>query len=434
VDPGRGGVVLPSEIRTRSLGSTINGTVRGFWGFEPFVGPRFEFQIARQVKWALRPEERTALITGRQDTIHLRSENTCCVEDVSLEDQNHRELKTTWKAISQNDLEIKVALQDANPGPATISIRQFGLDTPGQVPLHLYWEASELDSFSINAGDQQGVLRGTRLDEVSSLELSGVQFTPAGLSRAEKKDELQLKTSNPAGSTLQPDENVTARVTLKDGRVLELPTRIAAPRPRVSLISKNIQEDGGNSTIHLGSQNDLPQGGRLSFVLKAEVPATFSRTEKIEVATADGAFELTLSVAEGSLLLQDSQTVLATLDPLKSFGPSAFGPVRFRPVDAQGRKGDWQPLVTLVRLPVLSQLRCPSDPNQPCTLTGTNLFLIDSVAADPQFTQQVQVPLGFMDSNLNVPRVSQGSAVYIRLRDDPAAVNTAVLPVVVAQQ
>ena len=43
--------------------------------------------------------------------------------------------------------------------------------------------------------------------------------------------------------------------------------------------------------------------------------------------------------------------VMATLDPLKSFGPSAFGPLRFRAVDGN-LKGDWQPLATLVRLPV----------------------------------------------------------------------------------
>ncbi len=120
------------------------------------------------------------------------------------------------------------------------------------------------------------------------------------------------------------------------------------------------------------------------------IPEKFSHAEKIEVATADEAFHVSLSVADGNLVMQDSENVLATLDPLKSFGASAFGPLRFRPVDADGTKGDWQPLANLVRLPTLKEIRCPDSPDKQCKLSGTNLFLIDSVASDPQFTHTVR--------------------------------------------
>ena len=46
---------------------------------------------------------------------------------------------------------------------------------------------------------------------------------------------------------------------------------------------------------------------------------------------------------------------VATFDPTKAFGFSAFGPLKFRLVN-KGVAGDWQPLVTLVRLPVLKDL------------------------------------------------------------------------------
>jgi hypothetical protein len=157
--------------------------------------------------------------------------------------------------------------------------------------------------------------------------------------------------------------------------------------------------------------------------LKTEVPETFPRTERVEVASLDDSFDVSLSVADGNLVLQNPQTVMAVLDPLKSFGGSAFGPLRFRPV-----KGDWQPLATLVRIPSLKEIRCPDSPDKECHLTGSDLFLIDSVASDAQFTHTVSVPIGFADSSLNVPRPN-GTLLYIKLRDDPSTADTLILPV-----
>ena len=59
---------------------------------------------------------------------------------------------------------------------------------------------------------------------------------------------------------------------------------------------------------------------------------------------------------------------------------------------------------------------------------GSNLFLIDSVASDPQFTHSISVPVGFPDSTLSVPRPN-GTLLYIKLRDDSTTVNPMVLPV-----
>ena len=140
-----------------------------------------------------------------------------------------------------------------------------------------------------------------------------------------------------------------------------------------------------------------------------------------------------LSVADGNLILQDPQNLLAELDPLKAFGPSAFGKLRFRAVDAGGEKGDWQPLASLVRIPSLKEVRCPDSPDKQCSLRGTNLFLIDSVASDSQFTHTVPVPAGFADASLSVPRPN-GTLLYVKLRDDPSTVDTVVLPVLPDEQ
>ena len=218
---------------------------------------------------------------------------------------------------------------------------------------------------------------------------------------------------------------MAAAVTLKDGRVLELPTTIESPRPKVTLISKNIQHPDA-SPIHLENHDDLPQDGRLSFVLKTEIPDTFPRSEKIEVAADDSSFNVLLSVEDGNLVLQDVRSVLAILDPSK-FGASAFGLLRFRPVTADRLEGDWQPLVSLVRVPSLNGVHCPSEPNQQCTLKGSNLFLIESIATDAEFKHAVPITAGLTDTNVTVPHI-EGTVFYIKLRDDPANANKVVLP------
>jgi hypothetical protein len=266
------------------------------------------------------------------------------------------------------------------------------------------------------------------LDEVANVAIGEVHFTTGGLTRAGDEDELQLQASGSVEAASRVGDKLTAHVTLKDGRVLELATTIRPPRPKVILISKIIQPNStaAPSPIHLDGQDELPQNATLSFSLKTQVPAAFSRDETIEVATADDSVHVLLSVADGTLALQDSQTVVAMLDPLKNLGPSAFGPLRFRPIAGSGEKGDWQPLVTLVRLPQVKEIRCPTKADDTCSLTGAALYLLDSVSSDPQFQQSTPVPDGFAGSALSVPRPDNGE-LYVKLRDNPSAINKLTL-------
>ena len=430
-DPARGGFVIDSRaLVSANLDSDVNGTLHGNWGFDSFEGPAFHLRNAHPATWSVAPADQGALIVGRVDTLHLHSECAVCVEEVTVQDNRHTDLKANWKTLKTDELEIQIPLKEETSGSVKLMVKQFGLAAPDPLVLPTYAEAAQLDRFKINAGDQQGVLTGTRLDEVNSFELKGIRFVPTKLSRAEKKDELQLAVagSAPPAAALQTNENLIAHVDLKDGRVLDLQTTVENPRPKVELISKSVQPGATRSPVQLKGQDALPQDGRLSFFLKSEVPESFPRTEKIEVSSLDESFHVLLSVADGTLILQNSETVLAVLDPLKSFGPSAFGPLRFRPVETGGESGDWQPLATLVRIPTLKEVRCPGSPDKQCRLIGSNLFLIDSVASDPQFTHEVSVPIGFPESTLSVPRPN-GTLLYIKLRDDPATVEPLILSV-----
>jgi hypothetical protein len=219
-----------------------------------------------------------------------------------------------------------------------------------------------------------------------------------------------------------------AHVTLKDGRSFDLATIVDAPRPRLSLLTKSVVMDESYSPwlIHFDSQDELPQDAKLNFFLKTEVPETFPPTEKVEVATADDSFRVLLSIKDGNLVLQDLKTIFAVLDPMKLLGPSAFGPLKFRAITESGIEGDWQPLVSLVRIPVLKAINCRSSGEKQCTLEGEKLFLIDAISAEPDFANSVTVPDGFVEASLIIP-APKGQELYFKLRDDRRIVGTVSL-------
>jgi hypothetical protein len=411
------------------LHTQMVATLKGKWGFDTFAGPTFHLRNVQPDGWSLAAVDQGALIVGRDDTLHLQSICAVCAEKISLTLPDRKELTPTWKLSGTNEIEVHVPLKDASTGPVTLSVKQFGQSQPDELKLHAYAEAARLDEFSISAGDQQGVLEGTRLDQVNGFELNGIHFSPAKLTRAERKDILYLAAPDPkATENFQTNESLAARVALKDGRVLDLQTKVQPPRPRVTLVSKSIQAGPNAAGIRLGDQDLLPQDGKITFFVKSDMPEKFGRDEKIEVATEDESFRSTLGVGEGNLVMQDAATVMAVFEPLKGFGTSAFGPLRFRAISEDGRRGDWIPLAKLVRLPSLKEIRCPDSPDQQCRLSGSSLFLVESVASDQQFTRNVPVPAGFADSSLGVPRPN-GTLLYLKLRDDPGTAVMAVLPV-----
>ncbi|MGA7413600.1 MAG: hypothetical protein WBW33_24205 [Bryobacteraceae bacterium] len=445
-EAARGGFVVDSAaLRAAKLdvgpGETLQGALRGYWGFEPFSGPTFQLQQASDAKWTIPPAETPGLMAGAAHTVHLQSASAACVDQVSLKDERGRELKAQWKLSKADELEVTVPAESAkNSGSLTLHVKQAGLSNDEQILLRLYGEPAQLKLFTIIPGDEHGILHGTHLDEVESVELSGTRFTRLAEEASTKgggaADELQLAAPGAsATASLRPSERLTAQAKLKDGRIVDVAASIESPRPRVTLLNKAVELGAASesSAIHLANDGELPQDGRLSFSIRTEMPATFPRGERIEIATADYSFHVLLSIDDGGLTLEDAQTVVGRFDPSKSFGGSAFGQLRFRPVDGRGLNGDWETLATLVREPSLKELDCPDDAAQQCVLKGTNLFLLHSVAADPQFSNSASVPEGFIAATLNVPH-PVGGTLYLKLRDDPSDVNTASLAIVTSGQ
>jgi hypothetical protein len=427
-DPGKGGLV-PTQAITAPPGGDLTAVVRGKWGFDTWEGPRYQLVAALPGKWTLAASDQSALVVGRDDTLHIDGPSTVCVEKVEAQTAGNHTLALEWKAPKPGALEVTVPLKDASPGPVSVAVYQFGLAQPDRLELEAYDAAASLEGLTLNAGDETALLKGTRLDEVAEAKIDGIELTPSILNRVGDLDEL-LMTAGGSTASLVPGKHYMAHVDLKDGRVLSARVTVDPPRPQVTLLSKGVQNDVSQPQppVQLGSADDLPIEGRLVFFLKSVVPPAFPRDEKVEVAAGDSSFHTMLTFSDGSLMLEDAQTVVSSLQPLSRFGASAFGPVRVRAISADGVPGDWQPLGTLVRLPGFAALRCPRSPAKPCVLSGTNLFLATSFAATPDFDNPADVTPQFTGTQLTVPHPVNG-VLYVKLRDDPATVQTLTLPV-----
>ena len=425
-DAERGGFVVDTAALNAELsGDVLHGTLRGSWGFDAYQGPTFALADSREQSWQLAAGDESGLVIGREDTIHLRAPHAQCVADLFLRDSSGKQTRLAWKSSAPGELEVKVPLQDTPAGDLAILVQDLGAAHPRTIPVHAYAEASRLESFTLFAGDTEGTLTGNRLDEVDALVVKGIEFAPGTLSSAAGHDELTMPGRSADGAQLHQGEATRGRVTLRDGRQLDVRVAIEAPRPSARIIDKSAQPlmAPGGVDIRLASTEDLPQNSQVTFSLRAQSPATFSRDARVEVATAEG-LSTVLDVHNGGLTFENARVAVATFAPAKTLGPAAFGPLRFRLLN-DTVSGDWHPLATLVRLPLLKALECPESGDDPCTLSGQNLFLLDSVAGDAQFTRAVHVPDGFPGRTLQVPH-PVSSQIYVKLRDDPTVVSVAV--------
>jgi len=428
-DPVQGGYVVDtSKLGHVELGDSVQATLKGYWGFDPYEGPTFRLINVHAKSWDLAAGDEASLIVGRQDTVHLQADSVSCVDAIMLKDPAGKELKVDWKATRPDEVEIKLPLQDSPPGPLTLLVTQYGAQNPEPVTIRTFADVGHFDAFSLHAGDIIGILKGGRLDQVASLTLKNAIFVPGELSTQHGVDELPMVAQDAQTvAAFKPGRQLTAKVTLKDGRMISVPGSVDFARPAVNLIGMNVQGStaSGQSNIQLADQSELPLDALLTFSVRAQSPAAFTRDQSFEVATSDESSTVTLNFSNGGVMLENAQVAVLTLNPSKAFGGSAFGPLQFR-VLSKGVAGDWLPLAHLVRLPMLKELKCPATPELACKLSGSNLFLIDSISADAQFTQSVTVPDGFLGAALPVPHPKSGQ-LYLKLRDDPAVVNPTLL-------
>ena len=419
----------PAAKQGAATDLVITGTVRGLWGFDTFEGPTVNIQQIDGKNWKI--VSTTQLIAGQDNHLTMHGDGAACVQHIALTNSKDKDVDVTYKPSADKDkkdtLDLDASLKTVQPGGYALSIQQYGDTTKDQVPLTLYTGDIQLDDIKIHTGDNTTVLTGHGLQDVVSVQIGSQTFTPTGTANDDKT--IHLQSPKP----VTPEDNSDATVTLKDGRKMTVNVGAQAARPGLQLLSFTAtpaQQDIA-LPITLGAKDDIPLNGKLTFVV--QTANVFPRTQTIEVATADGGVHTNLSLAANTLILQDDHTAVATLDPLKAFGQSAFGKLQMRPVAADGTPGDWTSLGTLVRTPQIAAIHCTTADAPTCTVEGSNFFLAQSFSAGKDFSKPTAVPTGFADTTFTVPTPTDGATLYLKLRDDPNAVAAVTLPTPIPQ-
>lgn len=420
-----GFVVDTAPLGSADLGASVRGVLKGKWGFEDYVGPEFQMVMPVQQSWRTAGAEGDTLIVGRDGVVRVRAESVSCLKDVEVEGPDGKRLTAQWQLVAPGEVEVKFPLQQVQPGGLTLRINQYGAEDPQAVALKTYAAAAQLEDFVLHAGDARGLLKGQRLDQVTSLSVGGVEFAPVSFSRDKGNDELVMSARDPASMAAQlaAGDPISVRVSLNDGRTLAIRTRALPPRPGATLMDKSVRLPAAaeGASIRIAGDSGLPVGGTLTFSLRSSSPKGFAANERVEIASVDGAFITTLTLAKNQLKRVGPSVVVATLDPAREFGSAAFGRLQFR-VAVDDVAGDWAPLITLVRVPELTELKCAAAAESTCSLSGADLYLVEAVGRGPAFEDAVQVPEGFPGFSLLVPHPGD-EGLFVKLRDDPATIH-----------
>ncbi len=423
-DPVQGAYVVDMQPAAQAdLPERLTAELKGYWGFDSYQGPAFSLINPARHQWSLAPGEEAGLIVGREDVIHLQSGPAVCLEQVALTDAQGKEISLAWTTDKQGQVAITLPLHDAVPGIMTLVLRSMGQPQPQEIPLRVFSDPGRLESFTIHAGEPLAILKGTRLDQVDRVFINNLEWAIAQSKTQKGIDELMVQAADTPTTILRPGEPVHVKVYLNDGRELLLDTTVANPRPGASLLAKSASRaaPAAGLLLNLGSEDLIPVDAKLSFSLRAVSPIRFGRDDEIEVATEAEDFSVRLSMTRGGLTLSSNQVAVLKLDPVTAFGSSAFGEIKYRRW-VGGVAGEWQPLGTLVRLPVIKQVVCNNPPESDCELNGDDLYLLEAVAANEQFVDAIKVAEGFPGDRLQVPHPVD-ARLYLRLRDAPDTVN-----------
>ncbi len=418
-DPSVGGLV-PIGAMPEGLAASVQGRLHGKWGFAPFEGPRFVLTRPDTSPWSAATDD--SLVVGRDNMLTLTGNGVGCVTQVAMRGRDGAVQPLTWKQSGPKSITTTVPLDKAAPGPVTILIDGTGRATPAIVTVDAVHEIGSLDALAIQAGDQDAVLTGTRLDQVLGVALGTATFKPGVLTRVGKQDRLTLHAADPTAE-LVSGKSMTANVTFTGGRRRTLPVTIAPPRPGVSLVNVTAQTPAHDGLpIMLPADGVFAQDASISFAFHPDAAATLSGRETIEIATPASRSSATIQPGKG-YELQDTTTGIVAFNPIEALGPLAYGPLRFRVVH-DGIESRWSPLGTVVRLPSIRGIACSQGT---CTLTGERLFLIKSLSATPDFQPAQDIPDGFVATSIAVGAVPD-RRLFLRLRDAPQTVATVAAP------
>jgi len=403
---------------------TVRGTLRGYWGFRAFEGPTLAFQRSEGSNWRL--IDTNALVAGKDGQVILQASDTACIRHIAMTSADGSSTPISFAPVASGAgaMNLKIPTHDKQPGTYSLVVQQYGSATQETLPLTVYNAATHLEKVLISMTGNSATLFGKGLGNVLSMKVGDQVFSP--IAQPGDSGTLDLHALR---SGISPNE-ATALVTLKDGRVIDVPTAAENPSAALKLVSLQpfVTPRDGELEVTLGSQQDIPLRATLHFVVQSV--GAFPLSQSIELATDDGALHTNLSFSSESLILQDEHTVVGSVDLYKAFGESAFGELRLRAVQSDGAFGSWVTLGRLVRLPHIKSVRCTDFETPTCMIEGGDLFLSLAFSPTESFESEAAVPNGFDEPTfvMSMPASERRTTLYMRLRDDPLAMAMVRIP------
>ncbi len=307
-DPKQGGfVVNTAALDKATLGDQVQASLHGWWGFDPYQAPTFHLVNARAQNWSIQGNDAQELTAGRDSTIHLTAASVDCVDDIMLKDSSGKRLKVEWRALRPDALELKLPLQEAEAGAATLEVSQFG-SASQQVALNVADVPRPTVTIlarsvkMARAGATRDIdLPGEgQLPEDAQLTFSVKALQPATFPRGQQ---VEIATADEAFSTVLSVAN--GGITLLDSRVAILrldPAHAFGPSAFGPLRLRVISEDGlKGSWQPLTTLVRLPALQSLECAADEHQPCQLSGANLflLDSVSADSSFDNPVTVPEG---------------------------------------------------------------------------------------------------------------------------------------
>jgi hypothetical protein len=339
----------------------------------------------------------------------------------------------------QTHMDVQIDTSELQPGAYQLEGSQpDGKAHP--VPFHVLANPPAVSNFPVlanqGAAQQHYVLKGERLNLITSLEADGAQLKlgPTEPDGSQRNLTVELKADLPPGTVipvLAKVENRSEPLRFDDG------LKITGPLPVIA-----------------SSKLSLPNG--LPIALRTgEVPAGITLTAVLDVknASSNSALEIGCGDDGGTRLRLGEQTEHWSLQQLStdqlflSYDTSSLPTgcvVQARLVNRASGESAPYTLAKLVRMPQIDQFTSAGDPvngERPYVLTGRNLEMIERAGWDqlaPIDVQEVPAPVQGQgqEQSLKIllpdPPQPPNAPLCVWLRGDKLGRSTTVTPVVPA--
>jgi hypothetical protein len=130
----RGGFVIDrSRFRPGDFGDHIDATLQGYWGFQPFDGPRFSIANASSSSWRL-GDGQPSLMEGADGKVTLTGGTAQCVERVSVTSSTGANATVQWQPAADG-LTFALPATAASPGVAKVTVKLIGSEDAATIDL-----------------------------------------------------------------------------------------------------------------------------------------------------------------------------------------------------------------------------------------------------------------------------------------------------------